>query len=483
MQNEDENAVGDDGGDGVFWNSLGGSGETQSQTERVQNGETSDQGGCDDGEIGVGGKPSILQGEEELLSPDTVLELEGIGAGENIGMAEQAESTYSKRKYSGSYQCNKKQRLDSYFFEQGELVPPCEGYKISQSMSGEQLERLGDSKSMEEAMSFGGRYTTEMLYLQQNRNSETEHSTYLPPGDIFKGKAREFEAPISFSKLINEGNYILGEPLRDNNCIEYMQNRTIAPSILSSCLSEGVDSELMSDCGKENLIDPRVISNFIPSFSDGFPGTNKSRKPVVPPSSSKAHIGSLVDRKLNYSKTKCTAIPNDTIDNNYTKDLPLANKLNKNNQHTLSKIDTSMTHHTSEHPPSEIDIINNDTFNRNLNLNSNSNRNIVNETSQDYITDPSDTDHTVLSMNDESRPVHKTRPKLSQKLIYIHNLSRSSHSKVDETVAYLHYKLRSHEHMAVLTRIRNILQNHQLNLIGIYNQLGIPELLVPKRTN
>lgn len=73
--------------------------------------------------------------------------------------------------------------------------------------------------------------------------------------------------------------------------------------------------------------------------------------------------------------------------------------------------------------------------------------------------------------------------KVSQKQFYIMTLSRLTGSKVDETVAYLHYKLRSYESMAVLTRTRDVLLNYQQNLIAIYNQLGIPEVLVPKRTN
>ncbi|CCE79973.1 Piso0_003066 [Millerozyma farinosa CBS 7064] len=219
--------------------------------------------------------------------------------------------------------------------------------------------------------------------------------------------------------------------------------------------------------GKENIIDPKLI----------FTGEDTKQLPECPQlkrgrsmrsSSRLEEVTPIVFTKNYVKKTKHVATPTDKICRNLTRDLPLANLLEKQSLHTLKSSSTSEAKaiERDEQTISCSKRIDNQ-FSKSESISMS--RSVENESA-------SESDSEVECFEENS-------PRVSQKLRYLHSLSKCTGTKVNETVAYLHYRLRNYENMAVSTRIRSVLNNQQLNLVRIYNQLGIPEVLVPKRTN
>ena len=266
-----------------------------------------------------------------------------------------------------------------------------------------------------------------------------------------KDDAKRLE-PLSSFPVADGGNYLLGEPLRDIISDARTINHSKGPTLINN--KDENNLLLLGIHDKENVIDPRVIFKFdansrnpgeVKRICNSFPG-------IQLPQEDKTVLGCLDTNE------------NSRIGRNASKQLPL-----------IGAVDESIL------PPQKNTIIfTYPTPDRVCDREFNTH--IYNKTGS-YSSDTIEQEQKGLKKPEKTKPGPKNKPKLSQKLLYIHNLSRSSNTKIDETVAYLHYKLRGYENMAVLTRIRNILQSHQLNLIGICSQLGIPELLVPRRTN
>lgn len=266
-----------------------------------------------------------------------------------------------------------------------------------------------------------------------------------------KDVAERSKPSLSFP-LVDGGNYLLGEPLRDiisdtNGTYQSTESTLINNKSKNNLL-------LIGAYDKENVIDPRVIFKF--EANSRFLGGLKrvcNNLPCIPlPQENNSTLGCLNTNR------------NSRIDMNISKHLPLIPAVDENILQPQKN--TIMLTYPTPDRVSDREY----------------NTHIYNKAGT-YTSDIVDQEQNGFKKTEAPKTAAKNKPKLSQKLLYIHNLSRSSNTKIDETVAYLHYKLRGYENMAVLTRIRNILQSHQLNLIGICGQLGIPELLVPRRTN
>lgn len=219
--------------------------------------------------------------------------------------------------------------------------------------------------------------------------------------------------------------------------------------------------------GKENIIDPKLI--FTGEDTKQIPECPQLKRGRPMRSSSKLEeVTPIVFTKNYIKKTKHVATPTDKICRNLTRDLPLANLLEKQSLHTLKSASTSEAKVIER--DEQIISCSKHIDNQSPKLESISmSRSVENESASE--------------LDSEVECFEENSPKVSQKLRYLHSLSKCTGTKVNETVAYLHYRLRNYENMAVLTRIRSVLNNQQLNLVRIYNQLGIPEVLVPKRTN
>lgn len=262
------------------------------------------------------------------------------------------------------------------------------------------------------------------------------------------------ETPLQFP-VTNEENHILGEPFRAFN-YKNESNGAVAPSMIFS--SDRDDFTYRHGFESTSIIDPKVIfksENLVDYLDKPCIIANEYTSISSTKRSNYAFIDANKSSKLEYVKSQ--------------EDLSL---IESNDKCLIPKSKKKTILFTYSTP----DRVSNKKFNIG---------DLKQITYKDLNKGTKNTSHNNQTgdVTDASSNNTIKKPRVSQKLLYIQNLSRSSSTKIDETVAYLHYRLRSYENMAVLTRIRNILQNHQLNLIGIYNQLGIPELLVPRRTN
>lgn len=290
--------------------------------------------------------------------------------------------------------------------------------------------------------------------LSHDRNSFCESYDVVTGSMLplrLKDVAKRSEPSLSFP-LVDGGNYLLGEPLRDIISDTNGTNQSTEQTLINNKNENNL--LLIGAYDKENVIDPRVIFKLeanprylggLKRFCNNFPCMPLSQE-------NNSALGCLDTNR------------NSRIDTNVSKQLPLIPAIDENILPPQKK--TIMLTYPTPDRVSDREF----------------NTHIYNKTGL-YTSDIVEQEQKGLKKLEKTKTASKNKPKLSQKLLYIHNLSRSSNTKIDETVAYLHYKLRGYENMAVLTRIRNILQSHQLNLIGICGQLGIPELLVPRRTN
>ncbi|CUM54807.1 uncharacterized protein AC631_01807 [Debaryomyces fabryi] len=387
--------------------------------------------------------------------------IEGIGGG--LG-----HKSYCKRKLELSHELNKRQRC---------MDPQNDGKKrsildkVSHSLGiwdknlgiGIGCKRYGRDGSPNGAEINGDLYNNPKIFkekpthntaLSRDKNALYERydvvtGTILPLG--LKDVEKKSEPSLTFP-LADSGNYLLGEPLRDIINDTSGINREIEPLLVNYNYESNL--LLIGNYDKENVIDPRVIFKFEanPSHLRDVKKIYNNRLSIPLPQENNTTLACLDMNK------------NAKLDTSASKKFPLIAAVDENTIPPPKK--TIMLTYPTPDPLPERE----------------SGAHIYNKGGL-YTNNIIEYDQKEIKKTDETKAAAKNKPKISQKLLYIHNLSRSSNTKIDETVAYLHYKLRSYENMAVLTRIRNILQSHQLNLIGICGQLGIPELLVPRRTN
>lgn len=297
--------------------------------------------------------------------------------------------------------------------------------------------------------------TSHNTAISQDQN--TSHETYdAVTGTMLPLRLKDVEKKLESSSifpLADGGNYLLGEPLKDIISDTSGMNRVTEPLLIdynhkgNLLLIGNYDNY-----DKENVIDPRVIFKFEANTS-------------YPRGVKKAYNNRLSDPLTQANNTTFAFLDTNKsakLDTTVSKKVSL---ITDRNIFSPAKKTIMLTYPTPDPLPEK------ESGTHIYNKGGHCTNSII-----EY-------DQKEVRKIDRTKAAAKNKPKISQKLLYIHNLSRSSNTKIDETVAYLHYKLRSYENMAVLTRIRNILQSHQLNLIGICGQLGIPELLVPRRTN
>lgn len=265
---------------------------------------------------------------------------------------------------------------------------------------------------------------------------------------------------LALKKANMKNPAVLRQLLTRDNLLNSSPRNEIHPYVF-----EGM--KLSQSPGKENIIDPKLI--FTREDRKELPEYSQLKRGRLMKSSSTVEEVTPISFTKNYiKKTKHVATPGDKICRNLTRDLPLANFLEKKSLYTLKK--TSTSGEKVIRKEGKIISCSNRIDNQCLKLESISmSKSVENESTSE--------------MDSEVEFFEDNLPKISQKLRYLHGLSKCTGTKVHETVAYLHYRLRNYENMAVLTRIRSVLNNQQLNLVRIYNQLGIPEVLVPKRTN
>lgn len=376
--------------------------------------------------------------------------------------------SYCKRKLELSHEFNKRQRYMGH--PNGGVEKSVHNKAFNSAGLGDEGLRMSNSCKTHAYSGFGSfvtetprdLYNNTVIFKGDITNSNAlshDQNSFCESYDVVTGStlplrlkdvAKKSEPSLSFP-LVDGGNYLLGEPLRDIISNTNGANQSTDPSLINNNENNLL---LMGSYDKENVIDPRVIFKFEANSKDlGGLKRNCNDFPRIPlPQENKSALGSLDTNR------------NSKIDMNVSKQLPLIPAIDENIR-LPNKKNIMLTYPTP-------DRVSDREFNTH----------VYNKTGL-YTSDIVAQEQKEFKKTETAKTAPKNKPKLSQKLLYIHNLSRSSNTKIDETVAYLHYKLRGYENMAVLTRIRNILQSHQLNLIGICGQLGIPELLVPRRTN
>ncbi|CAG91122.2 DEHA2G24508p [Debaryomyces hansenii CBS767] len=377
--------------------------------------------------------------------------------------------SYCKRKLESSYEFNKRSRYMDH--PTGGIERPVHSKIFNSVGLGDEESRMRNSCKTHGHSGFNS-YVTETPRDSYN-NTEIfkgdithinalshDRSSFCESYDVVTGSmlplrlkdvAERSKPSLSFP-LVDGGNYLLGEPLRD---IISDTNGTYQSTESTSINNKSKNNlSLIGAYDKENVIDPRVIFKF--EANSRFLGGSKrvcNNLPCIPlPQENNSTLGCLNTNR------------NSRIDMNISKHSPLIPAVDENILQPQKN--TIMLTYPTPDRVSDREY----------------NTHIYNKAGT-YTSDIVDQEQNGFKKTEAPKTAAKNKPKLSQKLLYIHNLSRSSNTKIDETVAYLHYKLRGYENMAVSTRIRNILQSHQSNLIGICGQLGIPELLVPRRTN